>query len=170
MVEKLDPNNSWENLKAVRNAFLKKTKSSSCTYLLTNNQIKTNIRSFKSVVKSSTSFLQKNLTKDVINSGAKMFLYLNSCPKTKSKLRNFETYFSKVFHGRASSFVEPTNSGTILYLLKAMKLFPNDERVIVSKVLEKFLSHCNLPIPSYNRYKFFHKDKVPPANGKLISA
>ena len=168
MVEKLDQNNSWENLKAVRNSFLKKTTSSTCTYLLTNNQIETNIRSFKRIVKSSTSFLQKNLTKDVINSGAKMFLYLNSCPKTKNKL-NFETYFSKVFHGRTSSFVGPTNSGTILYLLTAMKLFPNDQRVIVSKVLEKVLSNFNLPIPSYNSYNFFHEDKVP-ANGKLTSA
>ena len=31
---------------------------------------------------------------------------------------------------------EPTNSGIILYTLNAMKLFPNDGRIIASKILE----------------------------------
>ena len=84
------------------------------------------------LVNASSSHLQKNLTKDVINNGAKMFLYLNSCPYDEDKA-NIHTFFLQVFKKYK---YEPTNSGMILYTLNAMKLFSNDGRIISTKVLE----------------------------------
>ena len=82
---------------------------------------------------ASSSNLRKNLTKDVINRGAKMFLHLNSCPKPED-MDTIRSFFNKVFE---KYLFEPTNSGMILYTLNAMKLFPSDGRIIASKILEK---------------------------------
>ena len=79
-VESLDPNISWENVKRVRNYYLMNKHNESCKYLLPNEDIKQNVILFMNLVNSSSSYLQKNLTKDVIYKGAKMFLYLNTCP------------------------------------------------------------------------------------------
>ena len=87
---------------------------------------------FMNLVNASSSHLQKNLTKDVINNGAKMFLYLNSCPNV-AKANSIKRFFGQVFK---KYLYEPTNTGIILYTLNAMKLFSNDGRIISSKVLE----------------------------------
>ena len=63
-----------------------------------------------------------------------MFVYLNSCSKTSTK-ENFYSFFKKVFE--KLGFQYSTNSGMILYTLSAMKLFPNDGRIIASRILEK---------------------------------
>ena len=86
------------------------------------------------LVNASSSHFQKNLTKDAINNGAKMYLYLNSCPYDKAKAYYIYNFFSRVFK---KFLYEPTNSGMILYTLNAMRLFSNDGRMISSKVLEK---------------------------------
>ena len=39
---------------------------------------------------------------------------------------------------------EPTNSGIVLYTLNAMKLFPNDERIIASKILKRVVTQFKL--------------------------
>ena len=131
----LDQNVSWENVETVRISFLKNYKGSGCRYLLPNENIKENIELFmKRVNTSSENHIQKNLTRNIINRGAKMFLYLNSCPQTTSNKNFYREFFSDVFK---KCLFEPTNSGIILYTLNAMKLFPNDGRVIASKIFEK---------------------------------
>ena len=131
----LDQNISWENLGKVRNNLLKKF-NGSCHYLLPNELIRQNIKRFMNLVNASSTNLQQNLTKDVINRGAKMFLYLNSCPPKTVKF--YTAYFQQVF--KSLHYDEPSNSGIVLYTLNAMKLFPNDGRVIASKILEKILT------------------------------
>ena len=96
----LDQNIAWENVKKVRNDFIKSyNESSSCKYLLPFKDIKHNTQLFMNLLNVTSSNLQNNLTKEVINCGAKMFLYLNSCPETKTKdiilemfKRIFKTY------------------------------------------------------------------------------
>ena len=134
LVERLDHNICWKNLKSVRKIYLDKYKGSSCKYLVPNEIINENIELFMNLVNASSSYLQKNLTKDVIDKGAKMFIYLNSCSKTSTK-DNFKSFFKQVFD--KSGYQYSTNSGKILYTLNAVKLFSNDGRIISSKVLEK---------------------------------
>ena len=136
LVESLDQDTCWEHLKTVRENYLNKNKESSCQkkYLLPNENINENIELFMNLLNVSSSNLQKNLTKDVINKGAKMFIYLNSCSKTSTKL-NLKKFFENVFEKQV--FQKSTNSGKILYILRAMKLFSNDGRIIASKILEK---------------------------------
>ena len=105
----------------------------SCKYLLPIEHIDLNVYLFMNLVNASSSHLQKSLTKEVINNGAKMFLYLNSCPYDQAKA-NIYTFFLQVFK---KYLYEPTNSGMILYTLNAMKLFSNDGRIIASKILQK---------------------------------
>ena len=144
-VESLDQKNAWENVKKVRNDFIKSYNGSSCKYLVPSKDIKKNIQLFKNLVNSSSSNLQKNLTKDVINRGAKLFLYLNTCPKTSNK-KEISKFFDQVFK---KYLFEPTNSGIILYTLNAMKLFSNDGRIIATKLLEKISTLFKLSfIPS----------------------
>ena len=134
LVESLDENISWENLKIVRNIYLNKHKGSYCKYLVPNENINENIEVFMDLVNVSSSNLQRNLTKDIINKGAKMFVFLNSCSKTSTK-ENFLSFFKQVFE--KTSLQYSTNSGMILYTLSAMKLFSNDGRIIASRILEK---------------------------------
>ena len=134
LVESLDQDTYWEHLKTVRENYLDKNKESFCKYLLPNENINENIELFINLLNVSSSNLPKNLTKDVINNGAKMFIYLNSCSKTSSKL-TFKSFFEQVFEKQLYQY--STNSGKILYTLKAMKLFSNDGRIIASKILEK---------------------------------
>ena len=137
----LDQNIAWENVKKVRNDFIKSyNESSSCKYLLSFKDIKHNTQLFMNL--SNATNLQKNLTKEAINRGAKIFLYLNSCPKTKTKKR-YLTIFKQIF--KTSKF-ESTNSGIILFTLNVMKLFPNDGRKIASKILEKISTLIKLPL------------------------
>ena len=134
LVESLDENIAWENLKTVRKNYIKNYKGSSCKFLVANGNINENNVLFMNLVNASSSNLQKNITKDVINKGAKMFVYLNSCSKTSTK-ENFYSFFKKVYE--KLGFQYSTNSGMILYTLSAMKLFPNDGRIIASRILEK---------------------------------
>ncbi len=161
LAESLDQNSSWETAKKVRTDFLNRDNNLPCQYLLTNEEIKENIRSFINLenetfphqekanpgfLTSSTtpSYIQyhipKNLSRDVINNGAKMFLYLNSCHKPQLRT-DIYFYFYQVFK---KTWFEPTNSGIFLYTLNAMKLFPNDERIIASKILEKVVTQLKL--------------------------
>ncbi len=135
LVESLDQNIAWENVKKVRNDFIKSYNGLSCQFLLKIKDIKYNVQLFRNLVNasSSSSNLQKNLTKDVINRGAKLFFHLNTCPKTSIK-KDISKFFDRVFK---KYLFEPTNSGIILYTLNAMKLFSNDGRIIASKMLEK---------------------------------
>ena len=132
-VESLDQNFSWENVKRVRKDYLMNRHNGSCKYLLPIEHIDLNVYLFMNLVNASSSHLQKSLTKEVINNGAKMFLYLNSCPCDQAKAKIY-TFFLQVFK---KYLYEPTNSGMILYTLNAMKLFSNDGRIISSKVFEK---------------------------------
>ena len=134
LVERLDDNICWENLKTVRKEYLDKHKGSFCKYLVPNEIIYENVDLFMNLVNASSSYLQKNLSKDAINRGAKMFIYLNSCSKTSTK-DIFKSYFKQVF--MKSAYQYSTNSGKILYTLSAMKLFPNDGRMIASKIMQK---------------------------------
>ena len=134
LVESLDENIAWENVKTVRKNYIKKYKGSSCEFLVANENINENNVLFMNLVNASSSNLQKNITKDVINKGAKMFVYLNSCSKTSTK-ENFYSFYKKVFE--KLGFQYSTNSGMILYTLSATKLFSNDGRIIASRILEK---------------------------------
>ena len=129
----MDRDISWENVKRVRYQFLTNYTESSCKYLIPNEDIEQNVMLFINLVNASSSHLQNNLTKDVINNGAKMFLYLNTCPNV-AKAKNIYNFFLQVFK---KYVYEPTNSGIILYTLNAMKLFSNDGRIISARVLEK---------------------------------
>ena len=163
LAESLDQNSSWETAKKVRTDFLKKDQNLPCQYLLTNEEIEKNIWSFIDLEnetyphqeKANQGFfpltfsttpsyipnhIQKNLSRDVIKNGAKMFLYLNQCQKP-ILTSNIYIYFYQVFK---KTLFEPTNSGIFLYTLNAMKLFPNDERIIASKILEKVVTQLKL--------------------------
>ena len=130
----MDQNLSWKTIEIVKNK--------SCNYLplLPTENIRGNIELFMKLVNASSSNLRKNLTKEVINRGAKMFLHLNSCPRTEDK-DTIRSFFNKVFE---KYLFEPTNSGMILYTLNAMKLFPSDGRIIASKILEKISTSFGL--------------------------
>ena len=130
----LDQSIAWENVETVRNFFLIKYNGYSCNFLLPNKNIRENINLLMNLTNASSSNLQKNLTKEVINRGTVMFLYLNSCPPTTKANQEKYNFFNQVFK---KYLFEPTNSGIILYTLNAMKLFPNDGRIIASKILGK---------------------------------
>ena len=130
----LDQSIAWENIETVRNFFLIKYNGYSCHYLLPNENIRENINLFMDLTNASSSNIKKNLTKEVINCGTVMFLYLNSCPPTTKAIQENYNFFKEVLK---KYLFEPTNSGIILYTLNAMKLFPNDGRIIASKILEK---------------------------------
>ena len=137
LVENLDQDISWHNLRKVRTNYLsnESLQRSSCEYLVSNEIINENIELFMDLVNASSSnHHPRNLTKDVINRGAKMFLYLNTCSKTSTK-NNFNNFFKPVFE--KSRYQYSTNSGIILYTLSALKLFSYDGRIIASKILEK---------------------------------
>ena len=157
----MDYNIASENVKKVRTRFLK-SYNGNCTYLLANDEIKKNILSLIDLLDTSTPnanityHSQRNLTKDIINSAAELFLLLNSCPKTsKNKTKYF---FKQVFD---SKLFDPTNSGIILYTLNAMKLFSNDERIIASNILEKVSALFNLTfVQSQNNFKILTEDSA----------
>ena len=142
MVESLDKNDSWETVKTVRGDYLDKYNGASCNYLLSTEDIEKNIVLFMDILNSSSSFLQKNLTREVIENGAKMFLHLNSCPPNKKTKENIEKYFERVLKKK---FFEPTNTGRILYIMNAMKVFHNDKRIIASKILDTFSTLFKMP-------------------------
>ena len=159
----MDHNIASEYVKTVRSRFLQSYNGSECIYLLENEEMKENILSFLGILNTSSSnpnityHRQKNLTKDVINSAAKLFLYLNSCPE-RSKKENVSKYFYQVF---TKTIFEPTNSGIILYTLNAMKLFSNDERIIASNILEKVSALFNISfVQSQKKYKILSEDST----------
>ena len=117
------------------------------------------------LVNASSSSLKKNLTKEVINRGTKMFLYLNSCLKTKTKKVDILEIFQQVFK---TYMFEPTNTGIILYTLNVMKLFPNDERKIASKILEKISTLFKLPLIQSQKHNLtLESAKGMSMNGKI---
>ena len=95
----MDQNLSWKTIEIVRN------KSCNYLHLVPNENIKENIELFMNLTDASSSNLRKNLTKDVINRGAKMFLHLNSCPKPED-MDTIRSFFNKVFE---KYLFEPTN-------------------------------------------------------------
>ena len=149
----MDENFAWENLKRVRHYFLNKYDGTPCTYLLTNEDINKNILLFMNLLNASRDYpyhLQKNLTKKIINNGARMFLYLNSCPYTSRK-EYFALFLNQVFK---TYIFEPTNTGMILYTLNLIKVSNNDERIIASKILKKLSSIFKLSlVQSQNGHK-----------------
>ena len=138
----MDRDISWENVKRVRYQFLTNYTESSCKYLIPNEDIEQNVMLFINLVNASSSHLQNNLTKDVINNGAKMFLYLNSCPPDYAKTKFVLNFFLQIIK---KYLYEPTNSGIILYTKNAMKRSSNDIRIIASKILEKISTLFELP-------------------------
>ena len=90
-------------------------KGSYCNTLVPNENIIENNEIFMDLVNVSSLNLQRNLTKDVINKGAKMFIFLNSCSKTSTK-ENFLYFFKQVFDKASAQY--STNSGMILYTLR----------------------------------------------------
>ena len=128
----MDEKVSWEAVKTVRGDYLSKYNGASCTYLLPTKDIEKNNVFIMDLVNSSSSYFQKNLTRNSIKNGAKMFLYLNSCPNIKKK-KSIEKYSLRVLQ---KHFWEPTNTGIVLYIMNAMKVFYHDKRVIASKILD----------------------------------
>ena len=165
LVESLDHNIATESVKIVRTRFLQSYNGYECTYLLTNEEIKSNILSFKALLNTSSSnpnityHSQKNLTKGVINSAAELFLYLNSCPENiRTSVEETEEFFRQVFKG---VMFEPTNLGIILYTLNAMKLFPNDGRIIALNILGEVSALFNLSVvQSKKKYKILTEDST----------
>ena len=159
LVQNLDPKTSWENVKIARKNLIRTWYNENyCAYLLPNEYIEENFRYFMYLVNASSSnHHQQNLTKDDINEGAKMFIYLNTCPNTKDQFF-MEEFFQQVF----KKFVfEPTNSGIILYTLNAMKLYPNDGRIIAMKILKKVSSFLKLSyFQSEKRYEILTKESM----------
>ena len=149
----MDENFAWENLKRVRHYFLNKYDGTPCTYLLTNEDINKNILLFMNLLNASRDYpyhLQKNLTKKIINNGARMFIYLNSCSDTLKK-EDIAKFYEEVFK---KCLFEPTNTGIILHTLNMMKLSTNDERIIASRILKKLSSIFKLTVvQSQNGHK-----------------
>ena len=149
LVENLEENISLESVEKVRANFLASigNRQLSCYSLLTNRMIKNNILSLIEISNTSSSsvniryHIQKNLSKEVINRGAKLFIYLNTCPKKSQELLES---FEDVILINTRELVEKTNSEIILFTLNAMKLSSNDGRFIASKILEKVSSLLNL--------------------------
>ena len=165
LVESIDHNIATESVKIVRTRFLQSYNGYECTYLFTNEEIKSNILSFKALLNTSSSNpnitynSQKNLTKGVINSAAELFLHLNSCPENiRTSVEETEEFFRQVFKG---VMFEPTNLGIILYTLNAMKLFPNDGRIIALNILGEVSALFNLSVvQSKKKYKILTEDST----------
>ena len=140
----MDPNIAWDAIKEERDYYLNYTfdYDKTCTFLIPNDDIEENNWYVMYLLNISASEEQKNLTKDDINSGAEMFLYLNSCPQTETK-EDIETIFERVFK---KYLFEPTNSGIVLYTLNAKRRLSNDKRIIASKILEKISTVFNLSL------------------------
>ena len=166
-VESLDQNFAWKNIEIVRKNYLEnKYNGSFCNYLVPNKNIQENIELFLNFTNAPSSNLQMNLTKDVINCGAKMFLHLNSCPSTARKKNFYSNFFGQVFK---RNLFEPTNSGMILYTLNAMKLFSNDGRIIASTILEKISKLFRLSyIPSQKSHSTINMSTI--SNKYMISS
>ena len=157
---------SSENVKKVRTRFLESYKdknATNCTYLLSNKDINNNILSLINLLNTSSSNPNieyqspKNLTKDAINSAAKLFLYLNTCPNTTKK-ENILDFYKQIFK---FWFEEPTNLGMILYILNAMRLSSNDERIIASHILEKVSTPLNFSFIQYqNNFEILKEDSI----------
>ena len=147
-----------------RRLYLQRYIESNCTYLLSNENMEKNIKVLMQLSGISTSYQKKNLTKDVINSSAKLFLFLNSCPNTP-KQDKLNVYFKQVFK---KSLFEPTKSGMILYTLKAIKEQSSDDRIIASKILEKVASDLKLPYAPSQK-GFFNTDAFSSFNYLLES-
>ena len=143
-IDGLDPNIAWDAIKEERDYYLNYTfdYDKTCTFLIPNDDIEENNWYVMYLLNISASEEQKNLTEDDINSGAEMFLYLNSCPQTETK-EDIETIFERVFK---KYLFEPTNSGIVLYTLNAKRRLSNDKRIIASKILEKISTVFNLSL------------------------
>ena len=158
LIQNLDSETAWEHVLNARGYFEQNYVESNCTYMVSNTDIQKNIQVFMQLLNvSSSSFSKLDLRKDVINSGAKMFLFLNSCPNTV-KQNWLLTFFSQVFKKK---LFEPTKSGMIIYLLKAMKEQSSDGREIASKILKKVASIFKLPYDlSQKGFKVFNTDAI----------
>ena len=159
----MDHKISSENVKKVRTRFLESYNATNCTYLLSNKDINNNILSLINLLNTSSSNPNieyqspKNLTKDAINSAAKLFLYLNTCPNTTKK-ENILDFYKQIFK---FWFEEPTNLGMILYILNAMRLSSNDERIIASHILEKVSTPLNFSFVQYqNNFEILKEDSI----------
>ena len=165
LVQSLDSKTVWTLVKYARNYFLQGYVESNCTYLLSNENIEKNIQVLMQLSNISSILPQKmDLTNDVVNSGAKLFLFLNSCPN-KPKQDRLYVYFHQVFK---KGLFEPTKSGMILYILKAIKEQSSDGRIIASKILEKFASDFKLPYAPSQKV-FFNTDAFSSFNYLLES-
>ena len=167
LIQSLDLKTAWKHVINARGYFVQNYVESDCTYLLSNEDILKNTQRIKLqlfmqlINVSSSSFSKLDLDKDAINTGAKMFLFLNSCPNT-IKQNWLLTFYSQVFKKK---LFEPTKSGMIIYLLKAMKEQSSDGREIASKILKKVASMFRLPYaPSQAGFKVFNTDAMSSFN------
>ena len=164
LVQRLDAQKAWLYVKTARNLFLNSynESESDCTHLLPNEDMRKNVKVLMLLLNITTAPAHKNkLAKDIINDGAKMFLFLNSCPNTQKKKKLF-SFFKQVFK---KVMYEPTKSGMIIYTLKAIKEKSNDGRTIASKILEGVASILKLPYaPSKKGFKVLNKDAASSFN------
>ena len=161
LVQRLDARTAWLYVKHVRDTFF--NSYNECTqHLLPNEDMQKNVKGLMQLLNVTSAPTHKNkLAKDIINDGAKMFLFLNSCPNTLKK-NNLFLYFKQVFK---KVLYEPTKSGMIIYTLKAIKEKSNDGRIIASKILKRVASILKLPYaPSKNGFKVFNKDAASSFN------
>ena len=78
----------------------------------------------------------KDLSVEDIEKGAKIFIFLNSCPSKKAS-DDLKTLYSFLIHGMEWN---PTVSGMILYTINHIKKAPEDLRTISKRLLEYFAS------------------------------
>ena len=137
-MESFDQDTIWKHVQTVRVLHLRKYSSNKCSFLVSYNNMTESIISLAKLLNISyiSPFKIQNISNDVINFGAKMFLFLNNCPNTDIQ-RQWVLYYQQVFK---KYLYEPTNSGIFLYLMKAKKASSGDGRIIAEKVLERFLT------------------------------
>ena len=98
---KLDKKSIWSHIKILRFEYIKKYAHTICEKSFISDEfINIHFQKLSEVVGTNRSdIVDLNLSMDAINSGAKMFLTLNSCPSFMSKL------YLKAIYGQKSKMV-----------------------------------------------------------------
>ena len=120
----------------------------SCSYLRNNPTMKENFKQIAKILNiSNDSNIPENLSREDIEKGAKLFIFLNSCP-----LKREDYYRRNFYRNIINPRWNPTVSGMILFTINHMKKAPEDFRVISQGLLKYFSTKLGL--------KYIHPENI----------
>ena len=110
----------------------------SCSYLRSNSSMEDNFKNLSKLLNVTNDFEgAKNLSVGDIEKGAKIFIFLNSCPASKKASDDLKMLYSFLINLEPWN---PTISGMILYTINHMKKASEDLRMISQRLLEYYTS------------------------------